>query len=58
MLVIHMVRKWVGNTRPAGRADEPKTGPNMTSTSQAKRISTVPLTGLATSAPITAPMAR
>src|SRR6266700_8420254 len=53
--VIHMVRKWVGNTRPAGRVGEPKTGPNMTSVIHTKKISTVPFTGLATRVPISAP---
>jgi len=53
-----MVRKWVGNTRPAGRVGEPNTGPNMTSVIHTKKISTVPFTGLATSVPITAPTAR
>ena len=58
MPVIHKVTKWAGKTRVMGRAAPPNDGPNITSRIHAKKISTVPLTGLAARAPMMAPMAR
>lgn len=55
---IHSVTKWVGSQRVAARSGDPRPGPKNTSMIQMNRISTVPLTGLRTSTPTTAPMAR
>ena len=55
---IHSETKCVGNTRVATLSAALRVGPKNTSTIQMNRIRTVPLTGLRTVAPTTAPMAR
>jgi len=54
---IHNDRKCVGSSRVAGLSGF-IVGPKNTSRIQTNRISTVPLTGLRNSAPVTAPTAR
>jgi hypothetical protein len=55
---IHSVTKWVGSPRVAIRSVPLMLGPKNTSMIHTNRIRTVPLTGLRTSAPTAAPMAR
>ena len=55
---IHNVTKCVGKIRVPALSPLPMAEPKNTSTIQMKRISTVPLTGLGTSAPTIAPTPR